>query len=220
MMHRECFSKEGWVVFRELSETAHEFQATLAGGTALALQLGHRISHDLDFFTQLDFSVDAAIAAIRKTGLPFRVTSEGNGTLNTEVDGIKVSLLRFDHPFLEKPLILDGIPIAGILDIATMKVIAISQRGLKRDFVDLYVILRGKPFHSIAEQMVKRFGPERVPPVHIGKSLVYFADADGNPEPAYIRGEAVKWDEVKLFFRQHVKQFVLDLDVAVKKGKR
>jgi hypothetical protein len=219
-MHRECFSEKGWEVFHALREMAEKFHATLAGGTALALQLGHRISYDLDFFTQNNFSVDAAIATIRKTGLPFRVTSEGDGTLNAEVDDIKVSLLRFDHPFLGKPLILDGIPIAGILDIAAMKVIAISQRGLKRDFVDLYVILREKPFHHIAGHMVKRFGPERVPPVHIGKSLVYFADAEGNPEPAYIKGKAVEWEEVKRFFRQHVKQFVLDLDIAVKKGKK
>lgn len=196
------------------------FAATLAGGTALALQLGHRISHDLDFFTLEDFNIDNAIAAIRKTGLPYRITSEGDGTLNAEIDGIKVSLLRFDHPFLETPLLVDGIRVAGILDIAAMKVIAISQRGLKRDFVDLYFILLEKPFHRIAEHMVQRFGPERVPPLHIGKSLVYFADADGNPEPAYSKGNAVKWIEVKKFFQQHVKQFVLDLDAAVKKGNK
>lgn len=217
-MHRECFSEKGWGVFRAMQEMAGAFTATLAGGTALALQLGHRISHDLDFFTLEDLNIDNAIAAIRKTGLPYRLTSEGDGTLNAEIDGIKVSLLRFDHPFLETPLLVDGIPVAGILDISAMKVIAISQRGLKRDFVDLYFILREKPFHHIAEHMVKRFGPERVPPLHIGKSLVYFADADGNPEPAYIKEKAVKWVEVKKFFQQHVKQFVLDLDVAVKKS--
>ncbi|MGD0845882.1 MAG: nucleotidyl transferase AbiEii/AbiGii toxin family protein, partial [Geobacteraceae bacterium] len=158
-----------------MQEMVGSFAATLAGGTALALQLGHRISHDLDFFTLEDFNIDNAIAAIRKTGLPYRITSEGDGTLNAEIDGIKVSLLRFDHPFLETPLLVDGIRVAGTLDIAAMKVIAISQRGLKRDFVDLYFILREKPFHRIAEHMVQRFGPERVPPLHIGKSLVYFA---------------------------------------------
>jgi len=217
-MQKECFSEKGWEVFRALREMTEKFHATLAGGTALALQLGHRISYDLDFFTEKNFSIEAAIAAIREAGLPFRVTSEGDGTLNAEVDGIKVSLLRFDHPFLEKPLIHDGIPIAGILDIAAMKVIAISQRGLKRDFVDLYIILQEKPFHHIAGHMVKRFGPERVSPLHIGKSLVYFADAEGNPEPSYIKGKEVPWDDVKRFFREHVKQYVLDLDAAVKKG--
>jgi len=219
-MHRECFSEKGWEVFSALSELPREFHAYLAGGTALALQLGHRVSNDLDFFTRKDFHPDSAIAAIRKTGLSYRVTSEGDGTLNAEVNGIKVSLLRSDHPFLETPMELEGIPIAGILDIAAMKVIAISQRGLKRDFVDLYFILQEKPFYQIAEHMLKRFGAERVPPVHIGKSLVYFADADGNPEPAYLLGKAVKWDVIKKFFRQHVKQFVMDLDVAAKEERK
>jgi len=195
-----------------------KYHAVLAGGTALALQMGHRISYDLDFFTEKDFSVDVAIATVRKTGLPFRVTSEGDGTLNAEINGIKVSLFRYDHPFLENPLVVDGIRIAGILDIAAMKVIAISQRGLKRDFVDLFFILREEAFQTIAEHMVRRYGAERVPPVHIGKSLVYFADADGNPEPAYIKGKTIAWDDVKSYFRQHIRQFVLDLDLAVKKG--
>ncbi|HTP64561.1 MAG TPA: nucleotidyl transferase AbiEii/AbiGii toxin family protein [Geobacteraceae bacterium] len=197
-----------------------KFHGTLAGGTALALQIGHRISHDLDFFTVKDFSVDAAIVAVKKSGLPFRVTSEGDGRLNAEIDGIKVSLFRYDHPFVEKPLVVDGIQISGILDIAAMKVIAISQRGLKRDFVDLFYILREKAFQAIAELMVRRYGAERVPVVHIGKSLVYFADADGNPEPAYIEGRAAEWEEVKKFFRQHVRQFVFELDLAVRKGNK
>jgi hypothetical protein len=219
-MHRECFSEKGWELFRAMAVLTHEFQATLAGGTALALQLGHRISYDLDFFTLQDFTPDTAISIIRKTGLPFRVTSEGVGMLNAEVNGIKVSLLRFDHPFLATPLELDGIPIAGMLDIASMKVIALSQRGLKRDFVDLCFILQDKPFHLVAAHMVKRFGAERVPPVHIGKSLVYFADADGNPEPAYLQGKTVKWEVIKGFFRKHVRQFVMDLDMAVKEGEK
>lgn len=103
-----------------------------------------------------------------------------------------------------------------MLDTASMKVIAISQRGTKRDFVDLYFILQKMPFHKIADHMVRRFGKERINPVHIGKSLVYFSDADSNPEPQYMKGKNIDWDKVKKFLRNHVKQFVLDLDTAVK----
>jgi len=98
-----------------------------------------------------------------------------------------------------------------------MKVIAINQRGSKRDFVDLYFVLQDIPFHKIAANMVKRFGDERINPVHIGKSLVYFSDADTNPEPAYIKRREVEWERIRGFFRNHVKQFVLDLDAALKK---
>jgi hypothetical protein len=97
-----------------------------------------------------------------------------------------------------------------------MKVIAISQRGTKRDFVDLYSILQDIPFHRIAEHMIKRFGKERVNPIHIGKSLSYFSDAESNPDPEYIKGKSVKWDIVKKFFKRHARQFTLDLDAALK----
>lgn len=109
-------------------------------------------------------------------------------------------------------------PVAGILDIASMKVIAISQRGTKRDFIDLYVILQEVPFHKIAEHMINRFGKERINPLHIGKSLVYFSDAESNPEPEYVKGKEIKWDKIKKFFKGHAKQFVLDLDIAHKKS--
>lgn len=97
-----------------------------------------------------------------------------------------------------------------------MKVIANSQRGTKRDFIDLFFILQNTPFYKVAEHMVKRFGKERINPIHLGKSLVYFSDADSNPDPEYIKGKELSWDNVKKFFRNHVKQFVFDLDMAVK----
>ena len=64
--------------------------------------------------------------------------------------------------------------------------------------------------------MISRFGKERLNPVHIGKSLVYFSDADSNPEPRYLKGKSIEWGRVKKFFRNHVKQFVFDLDAAIK----
>jgi hypothetical protein len=97
-----------------------------------------------------------------------------------------------------------------------MKIIAISQRGTKRDFIDLYCILQEIPFHRIADHAVRRFGRERINSLHIGKSLVNFSDAETHPEPAFTKGRAVKWEPVKKFFRQHIKQLVLDLDNAVK----
>lgn len=109
-----------------------------------------------------------------------------------------------------------GINLAGILDIAAMKVIAINQRGTKRDFIDLYVILQAYPFHKIAEHLVMRYGRERISPVHTGKSMVYFLDADSHPEPVYMKGKALKWDAVKKFFVSHAKQFVYDLEAAVR----
>ena len=193
-----------------------KYDAVLAGGTALALHLGHRISIDLDFFTGKVFNPEDIISALRKTGLHFRIISEGEGYLIFEAAGIKVSIFKYDYPFLERTPGYEEVPVAGIVDIASMKVIAISQRGTKRDFIDLYFVLQKMPFHIIADHMIKRFGKERINPIHIGKSLVYFSDAESNPEPDYIKGSEINWDKVKKFFRNHVRQFVFDLDIAIK----
>ncbi len=218
-MHRECFSENGWKILSNLKDIFNKHNAVLAGGTALALHLGHRISMDLDFFTGSDFFTDRLISEIRKRGLTFRLISEGESYLFVEIENIKVSMFKYEYPFIEKPITFEGIQVAGVLDIASMKVIAISQRGTKRDFVDLYFILQDMPFHKIAEHMVRRFGKERINPIHIGKSLVYFSDAESHPEPDFLTGKEISWDQVKEFFRNHVKQIVYDLDVEIN-GKR
>jgi hypothetical protein len=216
MMHKDCFPEKGWQVLASLKSVICKYNAILAGGTALAFQLGHRISYDLDLFTDIDFRVESVISDIRKTGLPFQIVSEGAGYITADVNGIKFSLFEYEYPFLEKPLILKGIKVAGILDISSMKVIAISQRGTKRDFSDLYCVLQDIPFHKISRHMFLRFGKERINPIHIGKSLVYFSDADSNPEPNYLESNILDWEMIRKFYRNHVRQFVLDLETAGK----
>jgi len=216
-VHKACLPNEGWKVLRDLSGIVAKYRAVLAGGTALALRLGHRISLDLDFFTDAEFDSEKVISAMRKTRFSFRVLSEAKGSLIMEADGVKTSLLFYEYPFLDKPTLFHKIPIAGLLDIAAMKIIAINQRGTKRDFIDLFFVLQNVPFHKIAEHMVKRFGRERINPVQIGKSLVYFADVEADPDPEYTRGNESDWQMIKTFFRNHVKQFTFDMDICVKK---
>jgi len=98
--------------------------------------------------------------------------------------------------------------------IGAMKVVAIAQRGTKRDFVDLYCILQDIPFWKIAERMALFFGKERINPVLFGKALVYFADAEADPEPRYLGSTAPKWADMKKFFRSQVRQMVFDLQAA------
>jgi Nucleotidyl transferase AbiEii toxin, Type IV TA system len=215
-MHKECFPEEGWKVLRSLKDLFRKYDLKIAGGTALALHLGHRISRDIDMFTGVEFKVESLISWIRKSGYTFRIISEAEGHLTVDIGGIKVSFFKYDYPFIEKPVIYRGVQIAGIHDIVAMKIIAISQRGTKRDFIDMYFVLQDIPFHKLSCHMVKRFGKERINPVHIGKSLVYFSDAESDPEPEYVQGREVDWDKVKKFFKNHVKQFVLDLATAVK----
>jgi predicted nucleotidyltransferase component of viral defense system len=215
-IHKECLPAQGWVVLKKLHSVISAHGFILAGGTALAIRKGHRTSFDLDFFTPDKFRNDNLITEIKKKAVNFQLLSEGEGSLTLNVEDVKVSFFKYEYPFLDDILDIEQTRVAGILDIAAMKVIAIIQRGTKRDFVDLYTILQETPFHRVADHMIRRFGKERINPVHIGKSFVYFSDADTNPDPAYRKGTELKWEDIKKFFRQHVKQFVLDLDAARK----
>jgi len=214
-IHKECFPKEGWGLLKQVAPILIPYQAILAGGTALALQIGHRVSVDLDFFTSLEFNSEQLIQKIKKTKLKLETLSESQGTFLAKINGIKFSLFVYPYPFLDTIQTYQTVKISGILDIAAMKLIAIYQRGTKRDFVDLYFILKSVPFHQIASMAMQRFGKERMNPFQIGKSLVYFSDAQMDPDPNYKNKCDVEWETIKAFFKKHVKQFVLDLENAI-----
>lgn len=212
-MHPECLPEGGRKVLSGLRGVVRAHGFILAGGTALAMQLGHRVSEDLDFFTTGQFSTDELFRGLKKGGLAPSVLQEEKETLTVSARGTKLSFFRYPYPFLERRRSMGGIPLAGVIDIASMKVTAITQRGAKRDFVDLYFILKDVPFRKVAENTIRRYGTERVSAVHVGKSLVFFDDAESDPPPRYC-GRGPEWEAVKLFFRKNVKQMVLDLEAA------
>ena len=214
-LHSKCLLPQAHKLLGSLEGIVNKHNFTLAGGTALALQIGHRISVDLDFFSEKRFSTDALYRELQKTGLKPIVQQEAEGSLTIMVSEIKVSLFHYPYTFLDKKLRWKDIDIAGIIDIAAMKVMAITQRGAKRDFADLYFILKDIPFRKIAENMIQRYGADRINPVNIGKALAYFNDADIDPDPQYCGKEMPDWNSIKKFFVKNVRQMVMDIQEAV-----
>lgn len=111
----------------------------LAGGTAAALILGHRLSEDLDFFTEKTFDPMTLEDGLRALGELYIVNQE-TGSLTARLASVKTSWLEYPYRLLEVPAVFLGAKIAGLLDIGLMKLTAISSRGSKRDFVDVKVI--------------------------------------------------------------------------------
>jgi len=218
-MHPDCLPRDGRRTLAALKGPVRAHGFILAGGTALALQLGHRISEDLDFFSAAPFSTDALYREVKGRKLSPSVLQEAEGTLTVDAAGVKVSFFHHPYPFVGKLAHFGGIPLASITDIASMKVIAVSQRGARRDFIDLFFILKDTPFRKVAENMVARYGAARISPVGIGKSLVFFDDAESDPDPRY-RGQGPDWESVKRFFVRNVRQIVLDLEAARSDGER
>lgn len=215
-MHLECLTPAALTVLKMTAPvvTAHGF--VLAGGTAAALRLGHRLSADFDFFTERSFVPAKILQAVKGIGLAATVLQEEPGTLTVSVNGVKISFFHYPCPFLEATSTLNGVPVAGLVDIAAMKIIAMIQRGSKRDYVDLYFMLQDIPFAKVADNMINRYGVDRVNPVVIGKALVFFHDADLDPDPAYLVKHK-DWSAIKKYIVNHIQQYVLDIHKALKR---
>lgn len=210
-MHPECLRSEAACLLPVVAKALQPFSPVLAGGTALALQVGHRVSVDFDFFTNDEFDPVAVVQAMQAISVEVQPLKLEPGTAVMIVDGVKVSLFQYPYPFAEPMELFNGTKVAGIVDITGMKLIAIMQCGARRDFVDLYTVLRATPFRVVAHNAIQRFGPTLIEPVIIGKALAWFADADAQPDPMYL-GKPLQWSAIKRFFRSSVSQFVLDLE--------
>ena len=203
-MHPKVLGADGWETVRKLVRAGRAEGWILAGGTGLAVQLGHRISKDLDFFRADSFSPAELAARLAELGR-VAVQSRASGTLHATLDGLRVSFLQ-----AEAPLLFDGTPYRGLRladprDIAVMKVIAIGGRGSRKDFVDLFFYLRGGgPLEGIFELIRRRFTGVDHNEYHLLRALVFFQDAETEPMPRMIR--RVAWSEIKRSIVEEVKR--------------
>ncbi len=181
----------------------------LAGGTGLSLQLGHRISADLDFFSKTEFNVDSLINRIQ----PDKVYFSEKDTLHCELDGIKITFLYYKQPLIYQCIKWNKINIADWKDIAAEKLKTISQRGSKKDFYDIYAILKLKiTIEELCQIFKKRFSSSDINYYHIIRSIVFFEDAENEPMPTLlIKDDNWHWENVKRFFESNIEDFEKDL---------
>ena len=194
-MHPKVLSKEAWATVRHLVAEGVVDTWTLAGGTALALQRGHRYSEDLDFFRDETFDVERSIGRLARIG-KVQIQSRTEDTLHVLLDGLRVSFLRAQAPLLFPGIAYRGLALADPRDIAVMKMVAIGGRGSRKDFIDLCFILQGgSSIESIFELIRQRFTNVDYNEYHLQKSLVWFEDAEAEPMPEMTR--ELQWSSVK-----------------------
>lgn len=178
--------------------------AYLAGGTAAALQMGHRISVDFDFFTDKEFIPKVFSSKLSKLGI-FNEEQADKGTVLGKFRGIKFSLFIYKYPLIFPVLNYSAVNIADIRDIAAMKIDAIATRGAKRDFIDLYFICKaGYRLGEVLAFYRKKYVRAASNSIHIQKSLVFFNDAEPEEMPKMLK--KVKWAEIKKYFEGEIKK--------------
>jgi len=176
----------------------------LAGGTALALQAGNRKSVDLDFFTtEKDFDKSELLDNFIGNN-EWVTTLNRKNTIYGELSKAKISFVAYPFFVPKQDFIHYGsIKILQPLDIAVMKIIAISQRGRKRDFLDLYWCAKNlEPLENLVKRLKAQYPFVAHDFHHILKSLVYFVDAESDPSPdIFFKAD---WKEVKDYFKKEV----------------
>jgi hypothetical protein len=179
----------------------------LAGGTGLALQLGHRISEDFDFFTTIDFIPRNFSSDLSKI-FKFREEKTSRGTLVGSINGIRFSLFNYNYPLIFSPVEYLSIKIADLRDIAAMKIDTIASRGMKRDFIDLYYICQvGHELNVLFKIYEKKYHTSNSSITHLKKSLIYFDDADPDQTPRMIK--KAKWSDVKNWYQKEIKKLAI-----------
>jgi predicted nucleotidyltransferase component of viral defense system len=164
----------------------------LVGGTALALQLGHRISIDIDLFGSCEIDEILFLDKLKANGT-IQVLKKSKNILICSVQGVKVDFVNYQYPWLDKPLEFNNIRMAGLKDIAAMKINAIAGRGSKKDFIDVYYLLQYFNLNEMIEFYLQKYsdGSEFL----VRKNLTYFGDADMEEMPYMF--EKISWDFIK-----------------------
>jgi len=178
----------------------------LAGGTAVALRFGHRRSVDFDWFAPTLEHPDALMGRIGAQGLGLEVDQVEAGTLIGRINGVKISFLQFPYPMLD-PLEFwphFGVDIASLRDLQAMKLLAIAQRGSRKDFVDVHELLQqGASLRDMLHAFDAKFSTDRISAL---RGLTYFDDAEAEPMPEMLNKR--EWKTVRSDITRAVRDFM------------
>ena len=190
-------------LLKELMTKSYLDAFVLVGGTALALQMGHRQSIDLDLFTIQDFVAEELVHSFKSDYENVSVTFQQKQTLLCKINDVKVDCIRFKYPFIRPVLEVEGVRMLSFEDIAPMKLDAIAGRGSKKDFFDLYFLLQKYDLETMMGFYQEKYPHQNL--FHIVRSLAYFADADVQPDP-FVFDKKITWTKVKKAISKEVQK--------------
>jgi hypothetical protein len=178
----------------------------LAGGTALALYIGHRVSIDFDFYAPEGFDSQKILRKFEKSKIIVNLIQAEEDTLIFKASGIEISLFTYPYRLVMPLTKTEYLDMASLEDIAAMKIVAIIQRGIRRDYIDLYFLIKLlgiKKIFCACEKKYSAFNKYLAL-----QALTYYDDADKASSGQNLAMlKRVSWDDIKTFVTASVKDF-------------
>lgn len=203
MLQTQTVSTELLGIIRYLMQHPDLKEFRLVGGTALALQFGHRKSMDIDLFGDAEVSGDQILELLNQYGFVVPVTRSKNINIFL-LDGIKIDFVKYRYPWIEGCIVEDVIRMASPADIGAMKINAITGRGSRKDFIDLYYLLKKYTLLEILGFLQTKYEDGSM--FLALKSLCYFKDADLQQPPFLF--ENISWHDMKQSILNEYKKIV------------
>lgn len=195
---------------RQLMHTLGQQEITktfyLAGGTAIALQPGHRRSYGFDFFSEKDTVNERTAQAIQAALNNYnpQVIEKTFGNLVLLANKVRTGFFSYGYPLIKEPVELENIKLASITDIGLMKCDALVTRGSRKDFYDLYFISRYIPLADLLKLAEKKYYNFRDFPLQVLEAMTLFENADRDFQPDLLK--EITWDAVKDWFVEQAKE--------------
>jgi predicted nucleic acid-binding protein len=198
MLQTQSVGKPLWNLIKDLQKNELFKSYFLVGGTALSLQLGHRISNDIDLFTRNDINKDEIFDFLnREYNGNYQIHNVQNIILQISINGVKVDFVKYDFNLLEEIKSEEGIKYLGKKDISAMKLMAVANRGDQaKDFIDIFYLLKEIKLKDMFEYYKQKYNQNDISPIK--RSLVYFDDVtDSNWTSVMLLENTLSKEEIK-----------------------
>lgn len=207
MLHIKTVEPHTFSVLEDLMVLPALKSFSLVGGTALSLLYGHRMSVDLDLFSNKPFDNSVIITALEKkfkSSFVNRSTNPRFGIFGF-VDAVKIDIIRHPHPLIRPQTITDGIRMFSVEDIIAMKIQAILGRGKKKDFWDIAELLNHYTISDFIQFHKEKYSTQNLL-ITVPQAITFFADAEESEDPISFKKQ--QWETVKAFINKKVNAYL------------
>ncbi|KAF0238177.1 MAG: hypothetical protein FD181_1385 [Prolixibacteraceae bacterium] len=194
MLHKETVERRTLELLIKLMNDASLKEFVLVGGTALALQLGHRISEDIDLFSTQPFD-SFNLGDYLRLNYNFELDFIARNTLKGEIYGVQLDLITHQYPWLQKQHIFENIRLASYIDVAAMKLNAISGNGTRvKDFIDIAFLSSEISLNQMLVAYEKKYNSNPIMPL---KGLLYYDDINFKEPIKMTKNDSFNWKAIE-----------------------